>query len=89
MKLIPKSIKIPKLGDTEHIEDPIVCIKLFHPCSNWSWYITEYSEEERLCFGLVVGHEAELGYFSLVELEELRVRGLPVERDLYWQKIKI
>lgn len=41
--------------------------------------------EDVLCFGLVVGHVAELGYFSLAEL--VRVRGglgLPIERDLFF-----
>ena len=37
-------------------------------------------------FGLVDGHERELGYFVLSELEEVRgPMGLPIERDLYWQ----
>lgn len=89
MKLITKSMKIPKIGETEFQSDPIVHIKLFHPMSNWSWYVTEYSPEEGLCFGVVDGHEPELGYFSLNELSELIIRGLPVERDLYWEKIKL
>jgi Protein of unknown function (DUF2958) len=39
----------------------------------------------RLCFGLVDGHERELGYFSLDELEDVRgSMGLRVERDLYF-----
>ena len=37
-------------------------------------------------FGLVDGHEKELGYFNLSELESVRgPMGLPVERDLYWK----
>ncbi len=37
-------------------------------------------------FGLVEGHEKELGYFLLSELEGVRgPMGLPIERDLYWQ----
>lgn len=89
MKLIPKSIKIPSLGETENIKDPVAVIKLFHPFSSWSWYVLEYSPEEDLCFGLVDGHEVELGYFSLAELKELRVRGLPVERDLWFKPMKL
>ena len=39
-----------------------------------------------LGFGLVSGHEDELGYFSLNELENLKGPfGLKVERDLYFQ----
>ena len=37
-------------------------------------------------FGLVAGHEIELGYFSLCELEEAKgPLGLPIERDLYFK----
>ena len=36
-------------------------------------------------FGLVMGHETELGYFCLSELKKARGSlGLPIERDLYW-----
>ncbi len=53
MKLIPKSIKLPEIGETENEKNPVAKIKLFHPCSSWSWYIVEYSEEDQLCFGIV------------------------------------
>ena len=37
-------------------------------------------------FGLVEGHDKELGYFSLSELEGVTgPMGLPIERDLHWQ----
>ena len=36
-------------------------------------------------FGLVEGHEKELGYVRLSEIESIRgPMGLPVERDLWW-----
>ena len=39
-----------------------------------------------LFFGLVEGHEKELGYFSLLELQQVKgPMGLPIERDLYWR----
>ena len=39
-----------------------------------------------VCFGLVVGHETELGYFSVSEIRRARgPLGLPVERDLFFQ----
>lgn len=84
MKLIVNQNKLPKIGETQNSRDPVAMIKLFHPMSNWTWYITEYCVEDRLCFGLVDGHEKELGYFSLEELENLKIRGLGVERDLHW-----
>ena len=41
---------------------------------------------EDIFFGLVIGMEMELGYFSLSELESVRGSlGLPIERDLYFK----
>lgn len=85
---VPVSIaaQIPLLYSTEKLADPTVWIKLFTPDSNWTWYLTEYDPAERLAFGLVVGPETELGYFSLSEMEESRgPMGLKVERDLHFQ----
>jgi hypothetical protein len=87
-------------------------IHFFSPGSNWDWYASEGSyvdangfydtDKEKvdfLFFGLVSGFEVELGYFSLNELESVRVpvkfyrqdtknvAGIyhyPIERDLYW-----
>ena len=43
-----------------------------------------------LFFGLVDGHEAELGYFSLLELENARgPLGLRIERDLWWKPTRL
>ncbi|RLI85052.1 MAG: hypothetical protein DRP01_07085 [Archaeoglobales archaeon] len=72
----------------------VACLKFFTPSSSWTWYVTEGepvldesgSEIDFQFFGLVDGHEKELGYFNLSELETVRgPMGLPVERDLYWQ----
>ena len=59
-------------------------VKFFTPDSSWTWYASEFDGED-IFFGLVIGHVAELGYFSLSELEEVRgPMGLPIERDLYF-----
>jgi len=42
-------------------------------------------EADFLFFGFVDGHEGELGYFSLSELESVSVMGLGIERDLCWE----
>lgn len=91
-KLIPEEElkKIPPFYATEEMTDPLAHVKLFTPDAAWSWYITEYDEMQRECFGLVDGMEMELGYFSLEELENLRgPLGLAVERDLYFQPTKL
>ncbi len=83
MELIPKELinTIPKLYETEEQTDPIAHIKLF--LDGWTWFITEISIDKNICFGYVVSpFGAELGYFSLNELNEIRGGlGLKVEVD--------
>jgi hypothetical protein len=76
--------QLPPLRSTSNLPDPVAYGKWFHPMSNWTWYATEYDPETGEMFGLVQGQEEELGYFSRQELEETLLRGLPVERDLYF-----
>ena len=84
MELIPQEIKnkIPKLYETEKQNDPIVYVKLF--LDGWTWYITELSIDNNICFGYVISpFESELGYFSLNEIKSIKGSlGLGVERDL-------
>ena len=87
MELLPREIRkrLPKLGETENIKDPIARVKFFAPWSNWTWYAVEFDGEDTF-FGLVFGFERELGYFSLKELESIRgPMGLRIERDLHFE----
>jgi len=88
-KLISKEMlkTIPALYDTEDIDDPICHVKLFTPDSSWSWYITEISQEDNnYCFGYVIGLDAELGYFTLSEIEAVKgPLGLAVQRDKFFK----
>jgi len=63
--------------------DGIVPVKFFPPDSSWTWYASEFDDEDT-CFGLVKGLELELGYLSLKEMKEVRDQlDLPIERDMY------
>lgn len=90
MKLLTKELQanIPHLYATEKQADPMVVVKFFTPDSNWTWYITEGQPEgynDWRFFGLVAGHEVEMGYVLLSELESARgPLGLKIERDLHW-----
>ncbi len=87
-RLLPDEIavKLPPLYATENVADPTVHVKFFTPDAQWSWFVTEFDPEQRLCFGYFIGLDRELGYFSLDELETLRgPLGLPIERDLYFR----
>jgi len=86
MKLLTKQLReaLPPLYSNENETDPKAIAKFFTPDSNWTWYATEFDGEDTF-FGLVDGHEKELGYFSLKELESVRgAFGLPVERDQWF-----
>ena len=78
--------KLPPLYSQEELGGKAVAVvKFFTPDSSWTFWATEYDGEDTF-FGLVDGHEKELGYFSLSELQKVRgALGLPIERDLYWQ----
>lgn len=87
-RLLPDDIAatLPPLYATENEDDPPARVKFFMPDSSWTWYVTELDPTERRCFGLVIGHERELGYFLLTELEKVRgPLGLPIERDLSFE----
>ena len=65
-------------------DEAIVYVKFFAPWNGWTWYATEFDGEDTF-FGYVVGHEAELGYFSLAELASVTGRfRLKIERDMYF-----
>lgn len=83
---VPEDVapQLPRLYSAEDDSNPTVWLKLFTPDSIWTWYVIEWDGDD-LCFGLVIGHAEELGYFSLSEIAGVRGGlGLPVERDIYF-----
>src|SRR5512135_2809082 len=109
MKLLTEELKkqLPPLYSQQSEQDPLVICKFFHPLSPMTWYAIEGSpvdadgyydtDKEKvdfLFFGFIVGHEPELGYFSLNELQTVKqgmsgIRALPIERDLYFTPCKL
>ena len=97
MKLLTKEIReiLPPLYAQDGKGGKAVAyVKYFSPSAQWTWYalegepvLEESSQEvDFRFFGLVDGHDRELGYFMLSELEEVQgPMGLPIERDLYWK----
>jgi len=81
--------RLPALYAASEEPDPLVHAKFFAPWANWTWYAIEFDGED-LFFGLVDGHELELGYFSLSELESIRgPGGLTIERDLHYEPVRL
>ena len=91
MEIIPQEVKqqIPKLYETEEQNNPIAYVKLF--LDAWTWYITEMSIDNNICFGYVISpFGAELGYFSLEEIKGIKGNlGIGVERDLSFKPTRL
>ncbi len=109
MKLLTKETKrkLPALYSQEYEKDPMVICKFFDPVGSWIWYAIEgspvdehgYYDTDRekvdfLFFGLVIGLEPELGYFSLLELLNAKqglkgIKALPIEQDMYFKPCRL
>ena len=109
IKLLTQKIKkqLPALYSQEQVKDPWVICKFFDPTGSWVWYAIEGSpvdengfydtDKEKvdfLFFGLVIGFETEMGYFSEKELMEAKqglkgIQALPIERDLYFKPCRL
>ena len=96
MKLLTKELEkklVRQAKQNKFISDSsteIAYVKFFDPTGSWTWYASEYNPETKMFYGLVDGHEKELGYFSFDELLQLRLpMGLKIERDLYFESTLI
>jgi hypothetical protein len=81
-------------GSQENDSDPVVIAKFFSPVGAGTWLATEFDPKTKLFFGYVslfnTPHENEFGYFSLEELESIRLPfGLKIERDRYFSPAKL
>ena len=79
--------KVPGLYQTENVEleDKIIAMHFF--MGGCDWYVAEYDGED-IFFGFVNLNDpqnAEWGYFSLKELDEINIKGMEVDNDLHWQ----
>ena len=74
-----------KVWDQSESKDPIIVCKFFDPCSNRTWFATEYYEDDRIFFGYVNGHFPERWTFSLDELMSYQwPLGIGIERDAHF-----
>ncbi|RQE00630.1 DUF2958 domain-containing protein, partial [Prevotella intermedia] len=92
--LMPDSIRkqLPKLYSTEKelIGDKVAYARYFFPMGAYTAYLLEYDPKSRIGFGAVtMGYGWELGNMSLDEMEGVKVKGLGIERDLYFSPKKL
>lgn len=90
MKLLTETLKkqIPPLYSNEGVENPTIIAHFFNPMGIGDWYVLEGEEQEEgnwFFYGLVDLQMREYGYFSLKELENIKLPfGMTIERDVYW-----
>lgn len=95
MKMMTKKLakKIPPLRATEFEENPMVVAHYFNPTGIGDWYVLEGEQRDDgdwLFFGLVNLFEKEYGYFTLKEIEGVKLPfGMKIERDLYWTPVNV
>ena len=88
MKLMTQAQKnkmIKNHNDQDGTKDFKAVIKLFDPTGSGTWYLSELDPNTNIAFGLCDLGYPELGYVSLDDLSNLKVKmGLGIERDLYF-----
>lgn len=81
--------KLPKLYETENIPLKDKIIHQHYFLGGCDWYMAEYDSNDRLFFGYTILNNdlqnSEWGYTSLDELVGINIRGIEIDRDLYWQ----
>lgn len=80
---------IPKIYDQQRSDNLKIYARYFIDNSDWQWLILEYSELQRLFFGLILP-EKKLDYFTIEELEQVALTyGVEVELDSNFKVIDI
>lgn len=88
-KMITKELEkaLPSLSSSTNDDSPIL-VHYFNPAGRGDWFGMTYNPKTREFFGYVsIFHDYndELGYFSLDELESIKLPlGMHIERDIYW-----
>jgi|TARA_R100001530_G_scaffold26363_5_gene21210 hypothetical protein len=91
MKLLTKEIKTKakkQYNKSSDLESQKVVAKFFDPMGSWTWYLMNLGDDEDYAWGIVKGHEVEMGSFLISELESIRLPlGMRIERDKFWSPL--
>ena len=87
MKLMTKEIqkKAEKQYDLGSDMEQMVVAKYFDAMGDWKWFLMNMDKDGDYCWGIVKGHEVEMGSFSMEELKSMQPR---LQRDLYFEPVK-
>ena len=93
MKLMTKEIekkltKYPLYSQDGKGKNAEIVCKFFNPYGRGTWYVLEGEKQENgdwMFFGIVDLLDREYGYFTLSQLQSVRLPfGLGIERDMYF-----
>lgn len=80
--------RLPGFYSTERVPLKEKIIHLHFFIGGCDWYAVEYDPESRTFFGFAILNNdydmAEWGYFSLEEMEQIKVKFLEIDRDLHF-----
>ena len=81
---------MPALYSTERedAENHIFLMRFYHPLAQYSWYAVEYDPEDKVFFGWTDGDFQEWGYFYLLEMAFLEVRGVRIMWDVDFMPVR-
>ena len=81
--------KLPRLYATDGVKTEDQIVKMHFFIGACDWYVVEFDGEDLFfCYAILNGdlQNAEWGYTSLDALKSVRVDGIEIDRDLYWQE---
>ena len=77
--------KAQKQFDDGSDMEQMVVAKYIDAMGGWKWFLMNMDKDEDYCWGIVKGHEVEMGSFSIKELQSMSPR---IQRDLYFEPVK-
>lgn len=93
---VMESLKGHTIRKAIHDKDPVAVVKYFNPFGAGTWYVAGAKKEKGgdwLFYGFVESPIDPLfdewGYFTLKELESIRTPFGGLERDLYFEPVKV
>lgn len=84
--------QLPAFYTTEHVPLKEKVIQMHFFIGACDWYAVEFDPTSQSFFGFVVLNGnldmSEWGYFSLEELDQIKMLFVEIDRDLYWASRK-
>jgi hypothetical protein len=87
-RLMQVPLSQENLTDEGDAISKLLRVKIFDPCSSWTWYVQDWDGED-ICFGWAEGFEKEWGSWSLTEMSQIKgALGIGLEVDVYFTPIE-